>query len=301
MNEPARILFCHCAHAEVVPAEVKSAVLRTLGASGVAFEMVADLCELSARRDPWLQRFADGGPVKIAACFPRAVKWLFAAGRAPLPPGAAQILNMREQSAAQIVSAQLGPEFSPASPGLEATPVPPAAPPAWLPWFPVIDFDRCTHCMQCLSFCLFDVFGVSADQKIEVRHPANCKTNCPACSRVCPEAAIVFPKYKSAPINGAEVSAADGLREAVKVDISALLGGDLYSRLRERNARGNTRFSKERDPDQALAERRQCLAKLAQLGDIPPEVLMALPSVEEIQRRAQEAAAKARAALEQKG
>ncbi|MBI5383182.1 MAG: ferredoxin family protein [Verrucomicrobia bacterium] len=171
---------------------------------------------------------------------------------------------------------------------------------AWLPWFPVIDYDRCTNCMQCLSFCLFDVYGVSADQKIEVHHSANCKTNCPACSRVCPEAAIMFPKYKTGPIHGGEVTEADLRREAMKVDISALLGGDIYSLLRQRSTQARTRFSKERDPDQALQERRKCLTKLAQMADIPPEVLMSLPSPEEIQRRATEAAAKAKAALAQR-
>ena len=67
---------------------------------------------------------------------------------------------------------------------------------------------RCTNCMQCLSFCLFDVYGVSADSKIQVRNQNNCKTECPACSRVCPEVAIMFPKYRHGPINGEEVKAA---------------------------------------------------------------------------------------------
>lgn len=65
----------------------------------------------------------------------------------------------------------------------------------WKPWFPVIDYSRCTNCMQCLSFCLFDVYGVSSENKIQVQNNDNCKTNCPACSRVCPEVAIMFPKY----------------------------------------------------------------------------------------------------------
>ena len=51
-------------------------------------------------------------------------------------------------------------------------------------------------------------------------------------------------------------------------------------------------------PDKALAERQKCLVKLANAGDIPPEVLMSLPSPEEIARRAEEAAAKAQAALQ---
>lgn len=167
----------------------------------------------------------------------------------------------------------------------------------WKPWFPVIDYDRCTNCMQCLSFCLFGVYGVDKAQKIEVQSNDNCKTNCPACSRVCPEAAIMFPKYKSGPINGDRVTAADLNREKMKVDISALLGGDVYSALRSRSEQAKERFSKERDEKKALQERQKCLTKLAQAGDIPAEVLMALPSPEEIARRAEEAKARAQAAL----
>lgn len=171
----------------------------------------------------------------------------------------------------------------------------------WKPWFPVIDYDRCTNCMQCLSFCLFGVYGVDEQHRITVQTSDNCKTNCPACSRVCPEAAIVFPKYKSGPINGDLVSDADLAREKMKVDISALLGGDIYSMLRDRSERAKSRFSKERDPDKALQERMRCLSKMAQAADIPPEVLMALPSPQEIQRRAEEAKAKAQAALRSRG
>ena len=167
----------------------------------------------------------------------------------------------------------------------------------WKPWFPVIDYDRCTNCMQCLSFCLFGVYGVDGEKRIQVQNNDNCKTNCPACSRVCPEAAIMFPKYKAGPINGDVVSDADLQKEKMKVDISALLGGDVYDMLRLRSEKAKSRFSKERDSDKALAERQKCLVKLASAGDIPPEVLMSLPSPEEITRRAAEAAEKARAAL----
>ena len=171
----------------------------------------------------------------------------------------------------------------------------------WKPWFPVIDYDRCTNCMQCLSFCLFGVYGVDGDKRIQVQNNDNCKTNCPACSRVCPEAAIMFPKYKAGPINGDTVSDADLQKEKMKVDISALLGGDVYDMLRLRSEKAKSRFSKERDADKALSERQKCLIKLAAAGDIPPEVLMSLPSPEEIARRADEAAAKAQAALAANG
>jgi len=167
----------------------------------------------------------------------------------------------------------------------------------WKPWFPVIDYDRCTNCMQCLSFCLFGVYGVDDADHIQVQNNDQCKTNCPACSRVCPEAAIMFPKYKSGPINGDKVESKDLQREKMKIDISALLGGDVYDLLRTRSEKAKSRFSKERNPDKALNERVKCLKKLADSGDIPPEVLMSLPSPDIIQKRAAEAKAKADAAL----
>src|SRR6476646_811213 len=99
MSQTPRILYCHCQYAQVVPPEVKEAVLRKLAASGLAFDAVADLCEMSARQDPSLKRLAAGGSVKIAACFPRAVKWLFHTAGADLPLDSAEVLNMRVQNA----------------------------------------------------------------------------------------------------------------------------------------------------------------------------------------------------------
>ncbi len=160
---------------------------------------------------------------------------------------------------------------------------------SWKPWFPVIDYDRCTNCMQCLTFCLFDVYGVDGGNKIQVQNQSNCKTDCPACSRVCPEVAILFPKYKSGPINGDAVRPEDVQREAMKVDITALLGGDLYASLRGRQQEARKRFSTERDESRALLERKRCLKELGKELDIPDEVLMSLPTVEDIQARAERA------------
>ena len=108
-----RILYCHCQYAQVLPKEVKDAVLKSLCESGAEFEAVADLCELSARRDPLLKELAAGGPLKIAACFPRAVKWLFAAAASPLDVAATQVCNLRVESAEAAVAALLDPSLSP--------------------------------------------------------------------------------------------------------------------------------------------------------------------------------------------
>lgn len=88
-------------------------------------------------------------------------------------------------------------------------------------WHPVIDYSRCTNCMECLDFCLFGVYGVDDNQRILVDQQDNCKKGCPACSRVCPEHAIMFPDYKTPAIAGAPVGAIDSL----KIDLTKLFGG----------------------------------------------------------------------------
>jgi hypothetical protein len=124
---PPSILYCHCQYAQVVPKDVKEAVLRRLCDSGVAFDAVADLCEMAARRDPALQRLAAGGAVKIAACFPRAVKGLFHQAGADLPLDGAEVLNMRTQTADDIHAALMAPGVTPnLPPGKETAPSQPA-------------------------------------------------------------------------------------------------------------------------------------------------------------------------------
>ena len=119
---PPRILYCNCTYAQVVPKEVKEAVLKKLCESGVAFEAVADLCEMSARKDPTLKRLADGDVIKIAACYPRAVKWLFAAANAALPADRTEILNMRVQNAEEVAAALFDPNLKPNLPAGKAAP-----------------------------------------------------------------------------------------------------------------------------------------------------------------------------------
>jgi len=88
-------------------------------------------------------------------------------------------------------------------------------------WYPVIDYSRCTNCMECIDFCLFGVYGVDKQDRILVENQDNCKRGCPACSRVCPEHAIMFPDYKTPAIAGAPVGAITGL----KIDLTKLFGG----------------------------------------------------------------------------
>ncbi|KAA1260960.1 4Fe-4S binding domain protein [Rubripirellula obstinata] len=87
-------------------------------------------------------------------------------------------------------------------------------------WYPVIDFDRCTNCMECVDFCLFGVYGLDYGENILVEQPDNCRKGCPACSRVCPENAIIFPQHKAPAIAGAHVEGEEGF----KIDLSLLFG-----------------------------------------------------------------------------
>ncbi|MDG2184378.1 MAG: ferredoxin family protein [Mariniblastus sp.] len=86
-------------------------------------------------------------------------------------------------------------------------------------WYPVIDYSRCTNCMECVDFCLFGVYGVDRIDTILVEQPDNCRKGCPACSRVCPENAIMFPQHKTPAIAGSAESAA-----SMKIDLSQLFG-----------------------------------------------------------------------------
>ena len=96
----------------------------------------------------------------------------------------------------------------------------PQGPPPARRWYPVIDYSRCTNCMECIDFCLFGVYGIDAVETILVEQPDNCRKGCPACSRVCPENAIIFPQHKSPAIAGAFVDGGGGL----KIDLSKLFG-----------------------------------------------------------------------------
>jgi len=101
-----------------------------------------------------------------------------------------------------------------------ASPPPAASPEPRRRWYPVIDYSRCTNCMECIDFCLFGVYGVDALDRILVEEQDNCKRGCPACSRVCPANAIIFPEHKTAAIAGAPTTGAGDF----KIDLSKLFG-----------------------------------------------------------------------------
>jgi NAD-dependent dihydropyrimidine dehydrogenase PreA subunit len=111
-------------------------------------------------------------------------------------------------------------------------------------WYPVIDYNRCTNCMECIDFCLFGVYGVDRIDTILVEQPDNCRKGCPACSRVCPENAIMFPQHKTPAIAGSNDAAA-----SMKIDLSQLFGAPASGKSAEEVA------AMERDEQLLLAGR----------------------------------------------
>jgi len=231
------VVYCNCTHATIISEHVKGEILERLSESGTAVEVVSDLCERAARRDAILRRLAAAPTLQIIACHPRAVRWLFAAAGAPLPQDGVEFFNLRLQSAKAILEGLVLPKKA-ASRRAKPTsrPLLPAKKSGeWIPWFPVIDYDRCKNCRQCLQFCLFGVYAQDAEGKVRVVHPDHCKTGCPACARLCPEAAIIFPKYSEAPIAGDDRLPAKA-GAAPPIDFSSLAGMDLKEAMRRREA-----------------------------------------------------------------
>ena len=235
-------------------------VLCTLKDADIAFDVVDDLCGLAAKQDKILHQWSKASNLRIAACFPRAVKWLFQRASASLNPEA-EIINMRNTDAESIVKSLLTDTTAEG----KSTEIEFDNTDAWTPWFPVIDYSRCKNCKQCLNFCLFGVYELDEHKKVKVVKPANCKTGCPACARVCPETAIIFPKYSDTPINGDNIDRAKVQTGKSGEKLSDLLSGDLRQVLALRNKANKT-------PQNSIDE----LDRLKDKLDIPPEVIQQL-------------------------
>jgi NAD-dependent dihydropyrimidine dehydrogenase PreA subunit len=278
------VVICRCEFAGLIPRSKLEKVRASLDAAKVPFTEVPDLCAMAAAKDPRLQLFAKDS-TRIVACYPRAVQALFHFGGATLDH--TRVLNLRAESAEEILSSLAIPvtsvESESAEPACSNPPAPTRAPNAWHPWFPVIDSSRCTNCQQCLGFCLFGVYGLSAEGKVEVQNPQACKTNCPACARICPEVALIFPKYESGSIAGAEITDESREKDRVQTDLKQILGSDVYTALAQRRAKVKQRQLLRNDLHQAHQER-QKFALQAGLKSVPeaparPSALPGLPRI----------------------
>jgi len=254
------VLFCSCEGRNFVPADVNEAVISGLHANGIKISSVPDLCGIAATRMGELKNMLDKADrILIIACYPRAIKWLFNLSGIQWNPATMNVLNMRKENSDTILGRIR--EFCSACHNDCAEIVVNDDKGGWDPWFPVIDYDRCVNCKQCMSFCLFGVYAEGENNKVEVRNPANCKNNCPACGRICPQAAIIFPKFPEPPIDGAEIDDEKNIRQKIKINVDEILGDDVYAALAERRRKAKKLLLRNLDVEQAEQERKKCSGK----------------------------------------
>ncbi len=264
MSDNSAVLFCNCAYYSLHDPASKETALAFLRSRHIATSFFADLCEAAAEKPRRLQLPAHARRIYVFACSARAVKSLLNYAGIEMEDREIVCVNLREP---------LGEEYERFKAAADDLPVDPdfSMPESleqkkeWIPWYPVIDRDHCVNCMQCLNFCLFGVYHPDKNGQVQVANPSACKTNCPACARVCPSNAILFPKHNEPSINGLDQPAS----EKKHVEDS----GNLLEQLQKRN--------------HAVSSPQQTLREMQKKFSIPDEVLHSLTPGEmnELQRR----------------
>lgn len=235
-----RVTVCACVSRSFIDREKVIKLAAFLAKEGCDVVVEPDLCEKIMERSPDLAEVASS---PVIACFPRAVRALFdTVGMCP-----ECVADIRNDSVATILD-QLG--YKPGDAGGEdagadkfretiaAFPVKTGVD----AWYPTLDKARCMECGKCHDFCLFGVYTIE-DGVVRVRNPRSCKNDCPACARMCPGKAIIFPKYGKSPINGG----VSDEEQAVSPDTKAVYADALRVRLAERRG-GVSLLKKEENP-----------------------------------------------------
>ncbi|TLX76457.1 ferredoxin family protein [Labilibacter sediminis] len=190
------VTICACTSRTFMDKKKVAGITATLRSNGYLVDIKDDLCRLVADDPNQIIKVKEG---TIIACHTRVVNnhmnWL------GITPGT--IIEARKNSSEEILS-EFGLEEDKTSQTtddiykeIDALPVHKDHD----AWYPVIDKSKCTECGKCHDFCLFGVY-TTENKQVKVTNPHNCKTNCPACARMCPCQAIIFPKYEKSPING---------------------------------------------------------------------------------------------------
>ena len=84
-------------------------------------------------------------------------------------------------------------------------------------WYPVIDISRCSACLECVNYCLFGVYAIDENSRPFVDQPDACRDGCPACARVCPSQAIMFPLCEDRVIAGYEQRSTNDLSNLIDI------------------------------------------------------------------------------------
>ena len=250
-----KIVFCNCGGA-LFKNDFKEGILDSLKQEKVTFTRVSDLCGLCVSQKQELKDLmSSSDEILVVACRPRAVKVLLNNSGIGSECGKIYFTGFLEQDIDHLLEEIRnfsGTEINADSPEEIKTTS------DWPAWYPLIDYSRCSSCGQCADFCLFGVFE-KKDNKVLVVNPQGCKNNCPACARICPETAIVFPKYEhGGAIAGDEaINEMDELQRQQK-DIDEILGSEIYQALEKRKLKRQS-IIRNYAMQEAIKEREQAL------------------------------------------
>lgn len=226
-----KVVFCNC-RGTLLKDELKKEIFDSLKKEKIAFTMVSDLCGLCVSQKQDVRNFLSfSGEILMAACHPRAVKVLLNNSGIESEVSTLHFTSFLKQDATHLLEEIrnfIGNEGNTGSPEeIKATS-------DWPAWYPLIDYSRCSACGQCADFCLFGVFEKKEDE-VRVVNPWGCKNNCPACARICPATAIIFPKYEQ----GGAIAGDEAINETEELlrrqkDLDEILGGEIYQALEKR-------------------------------------------------------------------
>lgn len=235
-----RVLWCKCRSERISPDRLEK-IGNILEQTSAEVYAVTDLCLFAGEKDPRVNGiFESGTDHLVIGCYDRALKLLLKQLDVNPDNFSVEYLNFLENDDEVIhqgiTSFFNHTEASGENSGfIEKSSFRELQSPSdWSSWFPLIDDARCTACGQCADFCLFGVYE-KTEQEVKVVHPERCKTNCPACARICPQIAIIFPKYKQGGAIGGSGDideTAEQLRQSE--DIRQILSGDIYQALEKR-------------------------------------------------------------------
>jgi len=223
------VTICACTSRSFIDKNRVAEIAVSLEREGYTVRIEPDLCKKIMLASDDLTGIASG---IIMACYPRAIRSHF--HTLDLKPQT--VLDIRNTTAQDIISQLDIPPLSEVEMNQAKEPIMEQI--KDLPieagtdaWYPVIDKERCIECGKCHDFCLFGVYSVE-EGCVKVVKPQNCKNNCPACARMCPSKAVIFPKYEKSPING-------GLEEEEQFDagkMNAMYNERLRMKLQQRRA-----------------------------------------------------------------
>jgi NAD-dependent dihydropyrimidine dehydrogenase PreA subunit len=254
----SKIIFCNC-RGERISRERLFSLEKSLQSYSTEFIKLSDLCGISVLNKNKLPEIFNGAEkVLIIGCHSRSIKLMLEQADDNISVDSFQYINFLELTDEEILlkasefseTDSLGSSFKEIS-----------VPEEWPSWYPVIDYSRCSNCGQCADFCLFGVYE-KGENKISVINPQQCKNNCPACARICPQTAIVFPKYKiGGAIGGSEDIDEISEQKRQTSDISLFLEGDIYNALEQRKHKRKSIISDEA-MKKALGERDDALKNI---------------------------------------